>query len=135
MTTTRHIPLEQAGPAVRDVMLAEARTIPPDTPVHEVRETFANPRVKLLLVAEDERFLGTLSPDDVPADGTIAAGVNTGAATLSPDDGIERALELLEHTSRVPVVDPEGRLHGLVCLNKGKSAFCASPSRGASPRR
>jgi CBS domain-containing protein len=129
MTETRHIPLDVAGPTVRDVMLAEARTIPPDTPVEDVRETFANPRVKLLLVAEDERFLGTLSPDDVPAAGTIAPGVDTNTPTLSPDDGVERALELLEHTSRVPVVDSDGRLHGLVCLNRGKSAFCASPTR------
>jgi CBS domain-containing protein len=129
MTATRHIPLDAAGPTVRDVMLAEARTIAPDTPVEEVRETFANPRVKLLLVAEGERFLGTLSPDDVPAEGTIAAGVDADAPTLRPHDGIERALELLEHASRVPVVDSDGRLHGLVCLNRGKSAFCASPLR------
>ena len=127
MSSTRHIPLEKAGPTVRDVMLAEARTIPPDTPVRDVRETFANPRVKLLLVAEDERFLGTLSPDDVPAAGTIAAGVDTRAPTLQPDDSVERALELLEHTSRVPVVGEDGRLQGLVCLNSRKNAFCASP--------
>ena len=126
MTATRHIPLEKAGPTVRDVMLAEARTIPADTPVQDVRETFANPRVKLLLVAEGERFLGTLSPGDVPAAGTIAAGVDTDAPTLQPGDGIERALQLLEHSSRVPVVGADGRLHGLVCLNRGKSAFCAS---------
>ena len=44
-------------------ILAEARTIAPDTPVDEVRETFANPRVKLLLVAEGDRFLGTLDSD------------------------------------------------------------------------
>ena len=130
MTSTRHIPLDSAGPAVRDVMLAEARTIPPDTPVETVRETFSNPRVKLLLVAEGERFLGTLMPDDVPAKGTIASGVDTDAPTLHPDDGIERALQLLEQSSRVPVVDADGRLHGLVCLNRGKSAFCASVSRG-----
>ena len=130
MTATRHIPLDVAGPTVRDVMLAEARTIAPDTPVEEVRETFANPRVKLLLVAEGERFVGTLSPGDVPAEGTIAAGVDADTPTLSPHDGIERALELLEHASRVPVVDADGRLHGLVCLNRGKSAFCASVSRG-----
>ena len=127
MTSTRHIPLDKAGPTVRDVMLAEARTIPADTPVEAVRETFANPRVKLLLVAEGERFLGTLSPADVPAEGTIAAGVDTETPRLDPQDSVERALELLAHTSRVPVVDPEGRLHGLVCLNRGKSAFCASP--------
>ena len=129
MTATRQIPLEQAGPTVRDVMLAEARTIPPDTRVQDVRETFANPRVKLLLVAEGDRFLGTLSPGDVPADGTIAPGVDTETPRLQPEDSVERALELLEHTSRVPVVGADGRLHGLVCLNRGKSTFCASPRR------
>src|SRR5690349_24083274 len=129
MSSTRHIPLDAAGPAVRDVMLAEARTIPPDTPLETVRETFANPRVKLLLVAEGERFLGTLSPGDVPEHGTIANGVDTDVPTLQPDDGIEHALRLLEQSSRVPVVDADGRLHGLVCLNRGKSAFCASPKR------
>src|SRR4029079_2692058 len=117
-----------AGPAVRDVMLAEARTIPPDTPAETVRETFANPRVKLLLVAEGEQFLGTLAPDAVPASGTIAPGVDTGTPALQPRGGIETAPQLLEHSSRVPVVDADGRLHGLVCLNRGKSAFCASPT-------
>src|SRR3954453_9704835 len=98
MTSTRHIPRDPPAPTGRDVMLAEARTIPPDTPVEDVRETFANPRVKLLLVAEGERFLGTLRPDDVPAAGTIAQGVDTDTPTLAPGDGIERALALLEHT-------------------------------------
>lgn len=129
MTSTRHIPIPEAGPAVRDVLLREARAVAPDTPLREVRETFANPRVKLLLVAEGERFLGTLTPGDVPAEGTIAPGVDTNTPTLQPDDAIERALQLLEHSSRVPVVDADGRLHGLVCLNRGKSAFCASPTR------
>ncbi len=128
MSSTRHIPLDAAGPAVRDVMLAEARAIRPDTPVGDARETFANPRVKLLLVADGDRFLGTLAPGDVPEDGTIAAGVDASTPRLRPDDAISRALELLEHTSRVPVVGEDGRLYGLVCLNRSKSAFCASPS-------
>jgi CBS domain-containing protein len=127
MGSTRHIPLDQAGPTVADVMLAEARTIPATTPVAEVRETFANPSVKLLLVTDGDRFLGTLAPDDVPDDGTIEPAVDSQAPCLRPGDGIPRALELLEHTSRVPVVGEDGRLHGLVCLNRSKSAFCASP--------
>jgi CBS domain-containing protein len=127
MGSTRHIPLDKAGPTVADVMLAEARTIAPDTPADTVRETFANPSVKLLLVTDGDRFLGTLAPDDVPAAGTIGPAVNAQTPCLRPDDGIPRALELLEHTSRVPVVGDDGRLHGLVCLNRSKSAFCASP--------
>jgi CBS domain-containing protein len=127
MGTTRHIPLDQAGPTVADVMLAEARTIPPTTPVAEVRATFENPSVKLLLVTDGDRFVGTLAPDDVPEAGTIEPAVDSRTPCLRPGDGIPRALELLEHTSRVPVVGEDGRLHGLVCLNRSKSAFCASP--------
>jgi CBS domain-containing protein len=127
MGSTRHIPLDQAGPTVADVMLKEARAIAPQTPVAEVRATFENPRVKLLLVADGDRFLGTLAPQDLPEAGTIEPAIDEDVPRLSPGDGIARALELLEHTSRVPVVDDEGRLHGLVCLNRGKSAFCASP--------
>jgi CBS domain-containing protein len=129
MSSTRHIPLAGAGPTVGDVMLREARTIAPETPVAEVRETFANPRVKLLLVADGERFLGTLAPDALPATGggTIAGLADGSAPSLLPGDSIARALELLEATSRVPVVDADGRLQGLVCLNRGRNAFCASP--------
>ena len=131
MSSTRHIPLDAGGPAVRDVMLAEARTIPPDTPVETVRETFANPRVKLLLVAEGERFLGTLGPGDVPAegDGPIAPHVRTDAPRLGADDGVDEALKLVRETgaARIPVVDADGRLEGLVCFNHARNVFCASP--------
>ena len=128
MGSTRHIPLSDAGPAVRDVMLADARTVSVRTSAAEVRETFENPHVKLLLVADGERFIGTLARDQVPdGDGTIEPAVDTAAPHVTPDDPVARALELLEHADRVPVVDEDGRLHGLVCLNRRRSAFCASP--------
>src|ERR671932_468516 len=131
MTSTRHIPIGEAGPAVRDVLLREARAVAPDTPVSDVRETFANPKVKLLLVADGERFLGTLAPEDLPGDedGTIAAHVRRDAPRLTADDGVGAALELVERTgsSRIPVVDESGRLEGLVCFNRARNAFCASP--------
>jgi Mg/Co/Ni transporter MgtE len=131
MTSTRHIAIPDAGPAVRDVLLREARTVPPETPLHEVRETFANPRVKLLLVADGERFLGTIGPDDLPSggDGTIAAHVRQDAPRLRADDDVEAALRLVEQTgaARIPVVDESGRLEGLVCFNHARNVFCASP--------
>jgi CBS domain-containing protein len=131
MTSTRHIPIPEAGPAVRDVLLREARAVAPDTPLREVRETFENPRVKLLLVADGERFLGTLAPEDVPADGdgTIAAHVRQDAPRLGAGDDVEQALKLVQETgaSRIPVVDADGRLEGLVCFNHARNVFCASP--------
>jgi CBS domain-containing protein len=127
MGSTRHIPLAEAGPSVRDVMLAEPRTVSVRTPAAEVRETFAKPSVKLLLITDGDRFVGTLGRDDVPADGTIEPAVNTNAPYVAPGDPVARALELLQDADRVPVVDADGRLHGLVCLNRSKGAFCASP--------
>jgi CBS domain-containing protein len=131
MTSTVHIPVAEAGPAVRDVMLRKARAVGPATTVAEVRETFANPRVKLLLVADGERFLGTLSPDDLPAgaDGTIEAHVRADAPRLAPEDPVARAVELVAASgaTRVPVVDASDRLQGLVCFNRAHSAFCVSP--------
>ena len=67
--STRHIEIDDAGPAVRDVLLKEARAVPPGTPLSEVRETFANPRVKLMLVADGERYRRHARPDDLPAEG------------------------------------------------------------------
>jgi CBS domain-containing protein len=131
MTDTVHIPAAEAGPAVRDVMLREARAVGPATTVAHVRETFANPKVKLLLVTDGERFLGTLGPDDLPAgaDGTIEAYVNAEAERVRPDEPVARALELVESRglSRIPVVDEADRLLGLVCWNTQYSVFCASP--------
>ncbi len=131
MSSTRHIPVAEAGPAVRDVMLYEARTITPDTPVAQARETFANPHVKLLLVAHEGAFLGTLAPDDLPPEdaGTIAPLVRTDTPRLTSGDPVAHALELLESTglTRIPVVDDGDRLQGLVCFNGRRSAFCASP--------
>lgn len=130
MGSTRHIKLDDAGPTVRDVMLKEARAIGPQTPVAELRETFARPSVKLMLVADGDRFLGTIRPDDLPEsdDGTVAALVRPDAPQVRPEDPVARALELLDDDDRLPVVDAEGRLQGLVCLNRRHDSFCASPS-------
>jgi len=125
MGSTRHIPLAEAGPSVRDVMLAEPRTVSVQTTAAEVRETFAKPSVKLLLITDGDRFVGTLGRDDVPADGTIEPAVDTNAPFVDPGDPVARALELLRDADRVPVVAADGRLAGLVCLNRGRSAFCA----------
>src|SRR5688500_13124964 len=69
---TRNIPVAEAGPRAADVMLREPRAVPPDTTVQAARETFANPRVRLLLVADGDRFLGAVTRADI-GDGVDAA--------------------------------------------------------------
>ena len=77
MTSTIHIPVDEAGPTVSDVMMREAESVGPSMPLAEAR-AFFTPRKKMLLVTEGERFLGTLTPADLPAtdDGPIGPHVN-----------------------------------------------------------
>jgi len=132
MSGTVHIPLDEAGGStVRDVMMREARSVGPATPISEVRETFSSLSVKLMLVTDGERFLGTLGRDDLPADGDgpIEPHVRADRPSLSPDDPVENALALVreQDITRIPVVDGD-QLLGLVCFNKTHSAFCVYPS-------
>ena len=131
MSSTVHIPIDEAGPTVNDVMMRGAETVGPATPLAQARETFVSPRKKLLLVTDGERFLGTLTPDDVPpdGDGPIEPHVRADTSRLSPDDPVARALEIYEAEglTRIPVVDAGDRLQGLVCFNRSHSAFCVYP--------
>ena len=132
MSGTVHIPLEQAGgSAVRDVMMREPRSVGPETSLAEVRDTMSSPSVKLMLVTDGETFLGTLGRDDLPAegDGPIGPHVRADTPSLSPDDPVDSALELVREQgmTRIPVVEGD-RLLGLVCFNQSHSAFCVYPS-------
>lgn len=127
---TRNVPLESAGPQVEDVMLREPRTVVPETTVAEARESFANPRVRLLLLARGDAFLGTITRDSIPADATddqALEGLAGGDADIvAPGDSVARAVELLEarDADRLPVVADDGALVGLVCFNRQHGHFC-----------
>jgi CBS domain-containing protein len=132
MSSTVHIPIAEAGPTVDDVMMRGAETVGPATPLAEAREVFVSPRKKLLLVTDGERFVGTLTPDDVPdeGDGPIEPHVRADTPRVAPEDPVARALEIVETTgmTRIPVVDASDRLQGLVCFNASHEAFCIYPS-------
>jgi CBS domain-containing protein len=127
---TRNIPLADAGPRVEDVMLRGPRTYAPDTTVAEARVEFENPKVRLLLVARDDTYLGAVTREtlgdelggDVPLE-ALAAGERM---QIDPDDPVERAVELLDarQTDRLPVVEDDGTLVGLVCFNRRQGHFC-----------
>src|SRR4051812_49124386 len=131
MSGTIHIPLDEAGGSVKDVMLLEPRSVGPGTSLADVREAFASPGVKLMLVTDGERFLGTLSREDLPAegDGPIEPHVRPDTPRLTPDEPVESALKLVREDglTRIPVVEDD-HLLGLVCFNKKHSVFCVYPS-------
>lgn len=127
---TRNIPVADAGPKAVDVMLREPRAVPPATTVDEARATFENPRVRLLLVADGDRFLGAVTrehvAEDVPGDTTLGT-LAVEAVLVRPEDPVARVVELLEadeESDRLPVVDGAGTLVGLVCFNRRHGHFC-----------
>jgi CBS domain-containing protein len=137
---TDHLPLTDAGPAVRDAMLFEPRSTPADTTLAQARETFSNPHVKLLLiVGDDGRFAGTVTREDLPADAaddaTLGAYVRPDALRIGPDAPVGDAVELLRASGdrRLPVVGEDGALQGLVCMDQSLVRFCVDVGR-ATPR-
>jgi CBS domain-containing protein len=112
------------------VMLREPRAVDPTTTVAEARATFENPRVRLLLVARGDRFLGAVRREDVGPevadDATLEQLATADGALVRPDDPVDRAVELLdaEQADRLPVVSGEGTLVGLVCFNRKHGHFC-----------
>jgi CBS domain-containing protein len=126
---TRNIPLAEAGPSVADVMLRGPRAVPPGTTVEEARETFDNPRVRLLLVADGERFLGAVTRDhigDAVAGDTTLGQLAEAGALVRPEEPVARAVELLDAdgSDRLPVVAGDGTLVGLICFNRRHGHFC-----------
>lgn len=127
---TRNVPLQSAGPQVEDVMLRGPRTVAPETTVGEARESFANPRVRLLLLARGDAFLGAITresiPDDAADDQPLEGLAGDDADVVAPSDSVARAVELLEarDADRLPVVAEDGALVGLVCFNRRHGHFC-----------
>ncbi len=111
----------------------EPRSTPADTTLAQAREQFSNPRVKLLLVTDHDRFLGTVTRDDLPAEGDGAIGdfVNGDAPRVDPGAPVTDAVDMLEGTgtNRLPVVDGDGTLLGLVCWDRSGQQFCVDPGR------
>ena len=126
---TRNIPLADAGPQVADVMLRDPRTVAPGTTVAEARAQLENPRVRLLLVAEEARFLGAITRESLPADAAGDAPLgplaDANGLRVAPGDPVSRALDEItaRGLDRIPVVEGDA-LVGLICFNSRHGHFC-----------
>ena len=128
---TRNVPVAEAGPRVADLMLRGPRTVAADTTVAEAREAFANPKERMLLVTDGAgRFTGSVARatiTDELADGqTLGELLDAEVPRVAPDDAASRAIDLLDadQSERLPVVEPDGTLVGLVCFNRHRGVFC-----------
>jgi CBS domain-containing protein len=121
-----------AGLDVRDVMIAQPKTLPATATVGEVRVLFANAHVRSAVLVDGAAYAGMIDravlPDDAPADEPAFPYATRDLATVTPEDPIAVALERLDASGslRLAVLDADGAtLRGLLCLNGTATGFCS----------
>ena len=122
---------EAAGLTVADVTHSRAAALPASAKVGEVQAWFAESAShRMALIADDGRYLGRLVPDDVadadperPAVEFAQRGV-----TVAPEEPAARGEQLALESGirRVPVVDGDDRLLGIVALTTDLQGFCGT---------
>ncbi|MEU3861363.1 CBS domain-containing protein [Streptomyces sp. NPDC028722] len=112
---------------VRDIMTAAPVAVGPQTSVVDVARLMRDEGIGVVLVAEDETLRGLVTDRDLVvrvvceggdiAERSVAEACSEDLVSVSPDDDISRAVELMrEHAvRRLPVVE-DGRPVGIVSL-------------------
>jgi CBS domain-containing protein len=124
--------VEDAGDLrVRQAMVARPKSVSRDASVGDARILFANPKNRLLLVVDDDDlYVGHVLREDVPDaepdEAPLLSHVRRECPTIGPDDSVAEALPLTSERfdNRIVVVDDDGRLEGLLCLNKRDGHLC-----------
>jgi CBS domain-containing protein len=119
------------GATAADLMHRRITTLPASATVGELRAYFAESTShKLALLVEGERYVGSLqvealdgAPDSEPAGGYASRG-ETVPPDVPADLARERAMAM--SSSRLPVVDAEGRLVGIIAINSRRDGFCGT---------
>ena len=124
---------EAEGLTVADVTHAKFTALPATATVGDVRAWFAaSTSRRQAFVADGPRYAGSLTPADVDADvdsDRLAVEVaQQDGPTVAPDAPATtgRDLALLTETRRVPVVDSDGRLLGVVAVTGDLQSFCGT---------
>lgn len=119
---------------VRDVLHAKFSTLDATATIADVRAYFAasNSR-RLAFVADEGRYVGSLTPAHLSEDedpDRPAAQVADRGPTVTPEAPATtgRDLALLTESRRVPVVDEDGRLLGVVAVTGDLTSFCGTAS-------
>jgi CBS domain-containing protein len=124
--------IEDAGDLrVRQAMIGRPKSVSRDASVGDARILFANPKNRLLLVVDDDDlYVGHVLREDVPDaepdEAPLLSHVRRECPTIGPDDSVAIALPLASDAfdNRLVVIDDDGRLEGLLCLNKRDGYLC-----------
>jgi CBS-domain-containing membrane protein len=126
-------PVEKAaGLTAADVIHKRFSALPADATIAEIREWFAaSSHRKIAVLADDRRYAGSLTRDDVTGDldpHRRAAELASPGPTVSPRAPAAMAHDLAIATPalRVPVVDENGTLLGVVGITEDLAGFCGT---------
>jgi CBS domain-containing protein len=119
------------GATAADLTHRRITTLPASATVAELRAYFAESTShKLALLVDGERYVGSLeasaldgAPDSAAA-GSFASLGETVAPDMPADDARDRAMAM--GSSRLPVVDGDGRLVGIIAINSRRDGFCGT---------
>jgi CBS domain-containing protein len=118
---------------VAEVTHRRFTALPASATIGEVSEWFAaSTSRRMAILADDGRYVGSLTPADVAGDAVDpsrpAAEVATVGPTIGPDAPARAGeeLALLTDSRRVPVVDGDGRLLGIVSVTNDLTSFCGT---------
>ena len=114
---------------VADVMHGGFPTMPPSATIGEARAWFAaSSSRRLAIVARRRRYVGSLTPADIPGDAApdLPVGrVARAGPVVAPDAPAETGLRIVlaGDARRVPVVDGDGRVCGILAVTSDKRHF------------
>ena len=119
------------GLTVAAITHAQLSTIAATATVADARAYFdASTSRRSAFVVDGDRYLGALTPADLPSDGDPSAPILPLArrATVSPGDpaSVGRDLALAAESRRIPVIDDNQRLLGVVAVNRTGEWFCGT---------
>ncbi|HWF34829.1 MAG TPA: CBS domain-containing protein [Solirubrobacteraceae bacterium] len=123
---------DAAGLAVADVIHRRFTTLPATATIGEVSDWFAaSTSRRMAILADQGRYVGSLTPADVTGDlerGRPATEVAKHGPTIAPDAPARAGEKLALETDsrRVPVVDADGRLLGIVSVTGDLTSFCGT---------
>jgi len=114
-----------------NVMVTRPKTMTLASTVAEVRQVFRDDHVHMLLLCEGARLAGTIVRSDVPDSADPSSPAHAWARlegrVTTPMTPVKDLLSSMQasQSRRLAVVDPCGRLLGLVCLKRERMGFCS----------
>ncbi|MEU0007999.1 CBS domain-containing protein [Streptomyces sp. NPDC006314] len=112
---------------VRDIMTSQLVTVEPQASVTAVAQKMRDEDIGVVLVVEDDELRGLVSDRDLvvralaeggdPEQRTVASACSGDVVTVTPDEDLDHAVELMREHSirRLPVVE-QGHPVGIVSL-------------------